>query len=60
MTKRYVFRKAKLGEPILVAAQQLERFMLDHNSKLNSRDHNKFERMELAESPDQAHSCAVR
>ena len=51
MAKRPPFKKAKPDEPIPVTARQLESFMLEHNGKFNSRDHNKFERMGLMESP---------
>ena len=51
MTKRHTFRKTKPGEPIPVTARQLESFMLEHNGRFNSRDYDKFERMELMESP---------
>jgi hypothetical protein len=51
MAKRHPFKKAKPGEPIPVTVWQLESFMLEHNGKFNSRDYNKFERMELMESP---------
>lgn len=51
MTKRRTFKKAKPGEPIPVTARQLESFMLEHNGRLNSHDYDKFERMELMESP---------
>lgn len=51
MAKRHPFKKAKPGEPIPVTARQLESFMLEHNGRFNSRDYDKFERMELMESP---------
>lgn len=51
MTKRRPFKKAKPGEPIPVTARQLESFMLEYNGRFNSRDYDKFERMELMESP---------
>ena len=51
MAKRRAFKKVKPGEPIPVTARQLESFMLEHNGKFNSRDYDKFERMELMESP---------
>ena len=51
MTKRHPFKKVKPGEPIPVTARQLESFMLEHNGRFNSRDYDKFERMELMESP---------
>ena len=51
MAKRRTFKKVKLDEPILVTARQLESFMLEHNGRFNSRDYDKFERMELMESP---------
>ena len=50
MTKRHPFKKTKPGEPIPVTARQLESFMLEHNGKFNSRDYDKFERMELIKS----------
>ena len=50
MTKRHPVKKVKSGEPIPVTARQLESFMLEHNGRFNSRDYDKFERMELAES----------
>ena len=49
--KRHPFKKAKSGELIPVTARQLESFMLEHNGRFNSRDYDKFERMELMESP---------
>ena len=56
MTKRSPFKKTKPGEPIPVTARELENFMLEnfmleHNGQFNSRDYDKFERMELMESP---------
>lgn len=51
MAKRHPFKKTKPGEPIPVTARQLESFMLEHNGRFNSRDYDKFERMELMESP---------
>jgi len=51
MAKRHPFKKIKPGEPIPVTARQLESFMLEHNGRFNSRDYDKFERMELMESP---------
>ena len=51
MVKRHPFKKAKPGEPIPVTARQLESFMLEHNGRFNSRDYDKFERMELMKSP---------
>ena len=36
---------------MLVTARQLESFMFEHNGRFNSRDYDKFERMELMESP---------
>ena len=51
MTKRHSFKKTKPGEPIPVTVRQLESFMLEHNGRFNSRDYDKFERMELMESP---------
>ena len=51
MAKRRPFKKTKPGGPILVTARQLESFMLEHNGRFNSRDYDKFERMELMESP---------
>ena len=47
MVKRRTFKKTKPGEPIPVTARQLESFMLEHNGRFNSRDYDKFERMEL-------------
>ena len=41
----------KPGEPISVTTRELESFMLEHNDKFNLRDHDKFERMKLIESP---------
>ena len=51
MAKRRPFKKAKPGEPIPVTARELESFMLEHSGRFNSRDYDKFERMELVESP---------
>ena len=51
MAKRHPFKKTKPGKPIPVTARQLESFMLEHNGRFNSRDYDKFERMELMESP---------
>ena len=51
MAKRHPFKKVKPGEPIPVTARQLESFMLEHNGRFNSRDYDKFERIELMESP---------
>ena len=51
MAKRHTFRKTKTGKPIPVTARELEKFMLEHNGRFSSRDYNKFERMELTESP---------
>ena len=51
MAKCHTFRKTKPGKPIPVTARQLESFMLEHNGRFNSRDYDKFERMELMESP---------
>ena len=51
MAKRHPFEKAKPGEPIPATARQLESFMLKHNGKFYSHDYDKFERMELMESP---------
>lgn len=50
MAKRHTFRKTKSGKPIPVTARELESFMLDHKGKFNSRDYDKFERMELINS----------
>ena len=50
MAKRRPFKKAKPGEPIPVTARQLESFMFEHNGWFNSREHDKFECMELTES----------
>lgn len=49
MTKRHIFRKTKPGKPIPVTACELDSFMLEHNGRFNSRDYDKFERMELME-----------
>ena len=51
MAKRHPFKKAKPGEPTPVTARQLENFMLEHNGRFNSCDYDKFEHMELTESP---------
>ena len=51
MTKCHPFKKAKPGEPIPVTARQLESFMLGHNGRFNSCEYDKFECMELMESP---------
>lgn len=51
MAKHHTFKKTKPGEPIPVTAQQLESFMIEYNGSFNSRDYDKFERMELMESP---------
>lgn len=51
MAKCHPFKKVKSGEPILVTARQLESFILEHNGRFNSRDYDKFKRMELMESP---------
>ena len=51
MAKRHLFKKVKPGEPIPVTARQLESFMLEHDGRFNSRDYDKFERMELMKSP---------
>ncbi len=51
MAKRHTLKKTKPGGPIPVTARQLESFMLEHNGQFNSRDYDKFERMELTESP---------
>ena len=51
MAKHRPFKKTKPGEQIPVTARQLESFMLGHNGRFNSRDYNKFERMELTELP---------
>ena len=51
MAKSQTFKKDKPGEPIPVTARELESFMLEHNGKFNSRDYDKFERMELTYSP---------
>ena len=50
MSQKRFFKKTKSGKPIPVTARQLESFMLEHNGKFNSRDYDKFERMELMES----------
>jgi len=59
MAKCHPFKKVKPGEPIPVTARQLESFMLEHNGRFNSRDYDKFEHMELTESPvrDAIHEC---
>lgn len=51
MVKRRLFKKTKPGEPISVTAQQLESFVLEYNGRFNLCDCDKFERMELIESP---------
>ena len=51
MAKRHPFKKTKPSKPIPVTARQLESFMLEHNGRFNSRDYDKFERMELMELP---------
>ncbi len=51
MTKHRPFKKVKPGELIPVIARELENFMLEYNDRFNSRDYDKFERMELMESP---------
>lgn len=51
MAKRHPFKKTKPDEPIPVTVRQLESFMLEHNGRFNSCDYDKFERMELMESP---------
>lgn len=51
MAKRHSFKKTKPGEPISVTARQLESFMFEHNGRFKSCDYDKFERMELTESP---------
>ncbi len=50
-TKKKYFKKTKPGRPIPVTARELERFMLEHKGKFNSREYDKFERMELIDSP---------
>lgn len=50
MAKRRAFRKTKPGEPIPVTARQLGSFMSEHSGRFNSRDYDKFERMELTGS----------
>lgn len=50
MAKCRPFKKEKPGEQIPVTARQLESFMLEHSGRFNSRDYDKFERMELTES----------
>ena len=47
MAKCRTFRKTKPGKPIPVTARELESFMLEHKGKFNSREYDKFERMEL-------------
>lgn len=51
MAKRRPFKKTKPGEPIPVTTRELESFMFEYNGRFNSRDYDKFERMELTESP---------
>ena len=51
MAKRHTLKKTKPGEPTPVAARQPESFMFEHNGRFNSRNYNKFEHMELMESP---------
>lgn len=51
MAKRHTLKKTKPGEPIPVTARQLESFILEHNGRFNSHEYDKFERMELTESP---------
>ena len=51
MAKRHPFKEVKPGEPIPVTARELESSMFEHNGRFNSRDYDKFERMELMESP---------
>ena len=51
MAKRHTFKKTRPGESIPVTARQLESFMLEHKGKFNSREYDKFERMELIDSP---------
>lgn len=51
MAKRHLFKKTKPSEPIPVTARQLESFILEHNDRFNSHDYDKFECMELIESP---------
>lgn len=51
MAKRRPFKEAKPGESISVTVRQLENFMFEHNGRFNSREYDKFERMELMESP---------
>ena len=51
MAKRHTFKKVKPGELIPVTARELESFMLEHNGRFNSRDYDKFKRMEFTYSP---------
>ena len=51
MAKRHTFKKAKPGKLMPVTTRELENFILEHSGRFNSRDYNKFERMELTESP---------
>lgn len=51
MAKSHTFKKIKSGKPIPVTARELESFMLEHKGKFNSREYDKFERMELTYSP---------
>lgn len=51
MAKRRPFKKTRPGGPIPLTARQLESFILEHNGRFNSREYDKFERMELTCSP---------
>lgn len=50
MAKSHTFRKAKPGESIPATARQLESLMFEHNGRFNSRNYDKFERIELINS----------
>ena len=60
MAKRRPLNKVKTGEPIPVTARQLESFMLEHKGRFNSRDYDKFERMELKDSPVRDAICELK
>ena len=51
MAKRHTFRNTEPSKPIPVTARKLESFTLEHNGRFNSRDYDKFERMELMGLP---------
>lgn len=50
MVKSHTLKKTKAGKTIPVTAREPESFMFEHNGKFNSRDYDKFERMELINS----------